>query len=99
MDQYPSIVFSSLLVGMKVCFGLLRIFIAQNFLSPLQSWQLNILLSDEAKTKLHTLGHSGRISKVQMTYEMLIWKGQYADVKRQAALPRDILSQVHELAL
>lgn len=50
--------------------------IMRTCLSPLQFWQWMF------KTKLQQPSHSGRRISVQMTYEMLIQEGKYADVNK-----------------
>lgn len=49
------------------------------------------------RKKLHTLGHSGKkISGVQLTYEMLIGKGEWEDTKKQADLACAVIPHIPE---
>lgn len=53
--------------------------------------------SDESEKKTSHLGHSGKkISGVQLTYEMLIGKGEWEDTKKQAALTCGVIPHIPE---
>lgn len=63
--------------------------------------QWRMCLSDETKTKLHNLGHSGRmILEVQLNSEFLLGKGlDAANTHRQATLTHAVLEQDCEVEL
>lgn len=57
-------------------------------------------LSDEAKTKLHTLGCAGRsISKIQLSYKLLIGKVLIQTPHWQATLPLAVFELIPRIAL
>lgn len=74
MGSFQHSVVSALLNGMREGFGLSGFkIIGKTCLSTLQYMQWRMWFSNEAKTKLHTLGYSGKIiSGVKLTYELLI---------------------------
>lgn len=56
--------------------------------------------NDEAKTKVHALGWSGRnFSGIRLNYEMLIGKGKWENTEKETALPCIAFTYVHKAAL
>lgn len=110
IGQFYYFALNFLLIGVKMGFGTLRIFIPSRFsgfwnpqdfdthLSTSQYMQWKMWFSDEAKTKLHTLGCSDdfRSSVFLQTFD----KGRGLLRHQQAGdFPHAVLKLVHKIAL
>lgn len=74
--------------------------VAKSCLSSSHYLQWKMGLSDEAKKVIQSIHPTERnMSGVELTYEMLVGEGRWADPHKQATLPAGILTIVREIAL